>query len=52
MSAKEANRMSQKLFPLSKMGAKHKGLPIHHKTESAVFFPRIIFSNFSELVLS
>ena len=29
MSAKEANRKSQKLFPLVKMGAKHGGVTIH-----------------------
>ena len=31
MSAKEANRKSQKLFPLVKMGAKYGDAPIHLK---------------------
>ena len=29
MSAREANRKSQKLFPLVKMTASHGGVPLH-----------------------
>ena len=36
MSSREANRKSQKVFPLVEMAEKHESVPLHVKTVSYV----------------